>query len=290
MLRLSEQGLSIAEIAEKCDRGEKTVRRHLAPLESGPGGARPKPTELVDVRQLVRNLQSELDSISPNALLRNWLATASEEAVSGFMTTNEAKEVYVKARRHHFAVQEPSLFLQVETNPVFSSLRGRFPSSPVWNALDECKQQVVAYLDAYFDMVFHIESCVEAVAVSEFREQGVADGNLWIAIGRHRMMRALAVLMTCDLLALGLSELPGDVRWGALIGELERLRATASLELASLTQGTQKKGWASDAERLWNDFADPLNVVQKVRSYLEELAKLRSLRDSAEMGLLRIEK
>lgn len=248
----------------------------------------PKTTVLDGDRthQLIEKWRIEAASYSPIQLLQTRLEEASQEALSRFFTNKDTKMLYLEARRPHLETFDPKrLYLQVESDPIFGLLRQKFPTSTVWTALEAWGEQAVPYLRVFDDMLDLIERAVHRV----FDEQGIDNSNLSVFITRCRMERSYAVLVACDLLASGVTELPNNMRWALLVSDLEKLRLRVNLELSSLTRHTPKGGWSSgikDICRCSLGFLDPL---EETRTFLSELVKLQSTEDSLAIALQELE-
>jgi hypothetical protein len=194
----------------------------------------------------------------------------------------------LKAGRPHFeGMQAKRLSLHVETDPVFSLLRKKFPTSSVWTALEAWEEQAVPYFSAFCRMKGQVGWLMDLA----FDEEGIDDSNLSVFISDCRAQRSYAVLVTCDLLTRSLVELPSNVRWALLGNDLEKLRVRLNLELSSLTKDTRKGGWstAGIVERIYSDPQDYSGLVQRSRTFLTELIKLQSIQDSLAVALQELE-
>jgi len=144
-------------------------------------------------------------------------------------------------------------------------------------------------MSAYFDMMRQLDNWVRQLPSSIFDEQTTDNVNLSVYISKYRKQTAYAVLIACDLLIRGLSELPGNIYWALLHNSLEKLRVRANLELSSLTNKTRKGGWPSNAGLIWAEPGDPSGLATRTRNYLSELSKLQSAHDSLEQLLQKLE-
>jgi len=256
------------------------------PTEPPYGETRTTALERSQVRELIQRAREEVASYSPTQLLQRWLDEASENALSRFLTDEDTKMLYLEARRPHFETFHANrLCLRVESDPMFGLLRQKFTTATVWVALEAWGEQALPYLRAFY----HMLDAPENAAHSALDEQGIDDSNLSEFITRCKMERLYAVLLTCDLLARGLAELPGNPH-GALLGsDLERLRLRVNLELSLLTKNTPKGGWPSGIKDICAYSWDLFDPLEETRPFLNELVKLQSIQDSLAIPLQELE-
>jgi hypothetical protein len=241
------------------------------------------------VLQIIQRWRLVLESFSPTRLLERELAEASKNAVGEFFSDEGEKEADRRAHQHHSVEMMP----QLKADPVYASLREGFPDPAVLTALDVSLdawgQSVPPYMSAYFDMMRQLDDWVRQLVSSISDEQTTDNVNLSVYISKYRRQTAYAVLIACDLLTRGLSELPDNIYWALLHNSLEKLRVRANLELSSLTNKTRKGGWPSNAGLIWDEPGDPSGLATRTRNYLSELSKLQSAHDSLEQLLQKLE-
>lgn len=285
-LKLRE-GLSDSEIAKSLGRDSRTVCKQLELAAQGRENS--TKTTVLDgdrTHQLIEKWRIEAASYSPIQLLQRRLEEASQEALSRFFTDKDTKMLYLEARRPHLETFDPKrLYLQVESDPIFGLLRQKFPTSTVWTALEAWGEQAIPYLRAFGDMLDLTESAVH----SALDEEQLNNGNLSVFIMICKLERLGAVLLTCDLLARGLAELPSNVRWALFGGDLEKLRVRVNLELSSLTKNTSKGGWSTGVKDICAYSGDLLDPLEETKTFLNELVKLQSIQDSLAIALQELE-
>jgi len=285
-LKLREN-LSDSQIAERLDRNHRTVHKQLELAEQGKENS--TKTTVLDrdrTHQLIEKWRIEAASYSPIQLLQRRLEEASQEALSRFFTDKDTKMLYLEARRPHLKTFHPKRsYLQVESDPIFGLLRQNFPTCTVWTSLEAWGEQAIPYLGAFGDMLDLTESAVH----SALDEEQLNNVNLSVFIMICKLERLGAVLLTCDLLARGLAELPSNVRWALFGGDLEKLRVRVNLELSSLTKNTSKGGWSTGVKDICAYSGDLLDPLEETRTFLNELVKLQSIQDSLAIALQELE-
>lgn len=271
--------------------GSQTQQQDTLIIEGMPVDRMPE--MVVADRSAAHNLfqrwRSVLEHFSPTRLLERELTEASNKAVGEFFREEGEKEANRQADERHSV----EVMLQLKADPVYASLRQGFPDPTVLTALDGSLdawgQSVPIYMSAYFHMINQINDWVGQLMSSIFPKQTKDNVNLSVAISECRKQTTYMVLIACDLLVHGLSELPANIHWALLHIGLEELRVRANLELASLTNKTRKGGWPSNAGLIWAEPGDPSGLATRTRNYLSELSKLQSAHDSIEQLLQKLE-
>lgn len=285
-LKLREN-LNDSQIGERLDRNSRTVRKYLELAKQEKENS--TKTIVLDgarTHQLIEKWRIEAASCSPIQLLQRWLEEASQEALSRFFTDKDTKMLYLEARRPHLeTVDQKRLYLQVESDPIFALLQQKFPASSAWAAFEAWGEQAMPYLRAFYDML----DAPESAAHSALDEEQIDKGNLSVFITRCKMERLYAALLTCDLLARGLAELPSNARWALFGGDLEKLRLRVNLELSLLTKDTPKGGWPSGIKDICAYSWDLFDPLEDTRTFLNELVKLQSIQDSLAIALQELE-
>ncbi len=274
--------LSRAQVKELPD----TLQMRWRELHGPEGPAKTTALDGARTHQLIQKWRVELESYSPIRLLQRRLEEVPQDALSRFFCDKDTKMLYLEARRPHFETFHPKrLYLQVESDPIFGLLRQKFPTSTVWTALEAWSEQAIPYLRAFGDMLDLTESAVH----SALDEEQLNNGNLSVFIMICKLERLGAVLLTCDLLARGLAELPSNVRWALFGGDLEKLRVRVNLELSSLTKNTSKGGWSTGVKDICAYSGDLLDPLEETRTFLNELVKLQSIQDLLAIALQELE-
>jgi len=271
--------------------GSQTQQQDTLIIEGRPADRMPE-TVVAD-RSAAHNLfqawRSVLEYFSPTRLLERELDEAPKNAVGKFFSDEGEKEANRRAHQRHSLEMTP----QLKADPVYASLRQGFPDPAVLTALDVSLdawgQSVLPYMSAYFDMMRQLDDWVRQLTSSISDEQTTDNVNLSVYISECRKQTAYAVLVACDLLIHGLSELPANIHWALLHISLEKLRVRANLELSSLTTETRKGGWPSMAALIWDEPGDPQGLTTRTRNYLNELGKLHSAQESVETLLQKLE-
>ena len=261
------------------------------PFEETPHKLAEGREELV-AQQLIQKWGNLFQNLSPIQLLQMELSNASQEGLSDFFTNRAEKELHDRARKRHLG-GGMRLKLALESDLAYRSLRQRLPQSALLATLDASlhawQGRISPYLDAFHDLMNQVKEWANLLIDSMPHEPVVDSGNLSARITNYRKQRAYEVLVTCNLLKHGLSELPSDRRWFLLWQDLEKMRVTLNLELSSLTGETRKGGWPTEAELIWTDVKDSCGLVQRTRTYLKEFVEVQSAWDSLKIALRELE-
>jgi len=285
--RLNLEGLTGPEIAHRLGRDPRTVRRHLKLAEQAKeDAAKTVVLDTAQARELIRNWRTELRGYTPVQFALRWLEETSAKAGRDFLRNRAWRAFYHKAKGRHFRDRETRrLALEVESDPRLRLLRERFPTSAAWAHLEAWAEQAIPYISIYWDLLDKLKTTVEGLHARE----SIGCSDTAVFLGMQRVECLYALTMACGLLAKGLAELPGNMRYGVLIADLEKLQDRVELEVFLLTNRALKYDGASDVDRIWSDSQDIGGLIQRTRDFLAELVRLQSTQDSLLMAMQEME-
>ena len=233
----------------------------------------------------------ELVTFSPVHLLKARLDTACEDALSSYYTDKDVEAAYVEARKCHLSETGP--LLQVQVDPAYMLLRLRHPRSRLWPAFESWQEQEAPYANAFDRMMHEIESVADEATDWAFSKyvKGAFRNIVWVEgdelstlVKRFAFRRWLAVLALCDLLVVGIAELPSARYWVDLIDDLKDLRLKANVELSAVTGFKAQRVWSRGVIGVLAQSPD--TQLELTAEFLDELAELR-LRETRLVTALR---
>ena len=212
-------------------------------------------------------------------------------------------KIYHAAKQHHVETshQAATVLLQVQQEGLFHRLRQCYPGDAAWEAQDSWGRAHAVYFDAfiswYVDIKRGFEYFValasmdelpqdgrEVAAINDFLEQRKEDGNCLA------FLEFASLGTCCDLLTLGMVELPLNPQWFLQVDKLEMLRSEAVNLGTTLPGGfglpkTQKQIGVI-ARLFWEHHTW---VKEKTRDLLGKLQRLQAAQDDLHSKLTALE-
>lgn len=252
---------------------------------------------------LLQRWREQAQFLSPDELLRRFGLGALREDLLRHMTDSQpVAKIYDAAKRHHAqSIPGPvKVLLGVEQEGLFHRLRQCLPDDPAWRVQDDWALAYGAYLEAFGSWSGDVECDVRrylALALGEeLRERGhevPAGTDLLEQLKKEDISWAIylklaGLVVSCDILTLGIEELPSNLLWFVQVDKLRILRSEAVNESTKLP----KDFWLTQgdigvmARLLWDH--EPA-IQEDTRNLLQKLQRVQAAQDDLHTKLMALE-
>ena len=250
----------------------------------------PPLTRLVD---LLQRWRGQLLSYSLDWLLWKYKLEDLPKTHARHLTQSQkADEIYRAAQRYHVQTMSGPvrLLLPVAQEGLFHRLRQCYPDDPVWETQDSWELTCGACVEAFCSWSDEVTNCFEAYLTLALMDD-VAERDREVASGKDLLdqlqkedvnwlvlVRLASVVISCDLLTLGIEELPTNLLWFFQVDKLRILRAEVVNQSAKLL----KEFWVAQhdigavARLLWEHQG---RVQESTRDLLQKLQRLQAAQD-----------
>ncbi len=297
----------VVDVATK--RFEEEIRAHVETKQR----VHVEPKEFLP---LLHRWREQAQLWSPDQFLRHFYLRGLGEKLLQHGISAEDMEIYDAAKRHHAQTSQPydatkrhhaqtsqlweRVLLQVEQEGLFRRLRQCYPADAIWEAQDSWGRIYAAYLEAFIswcgDIKYHLECFIALILLDElpqedrevasaeaFLEQLKKEDANWLAF-----LELASLVTCCNLLTLGMAELPAHPLWFSQVDKLQVLRSDG------VNLGTKLPKHCSLAQDQIGEMARFLwerltEVKENTRDLLHKLQRLQAAHDDLHRKLTALE-
>ena len=250
----------------------------------------PKYEEQQEFLALLHRWREQVRFSSPDELLRELVSTKIYKDLLHYTTNAEpAAKIYDAAKRHHARTIPGPVrpLMGVEQEGLFQRLGQCYPDDPVWKAEDTFTLTHGAYIEAFVswlvevehDLEFFLSLLIQGVLLERgYEPAGAKDGWDRIKKGDPVLLidlRLATLLLSCDILTLGIGELPSNPLW---VGQVEKLKILRSETMNKLSKdfGLARGEIDAMARLFWEHEAEvAADVREKTRNLVQKLQRLQ---------------
>jgi len=238
----------------------------------------------------------------PDEFLRYfYLRDLAKELQRCRIDTQWDEEIYEAAKRHHVQAGQRAerMLLQVEQEGLFRRLRQCYPDDAVWEAQDSWGRMYAAYLGAFIswcgDISYYLESFLALLSMDELPQGGGEVANTKDFLRQLKkdanslvFLRLASLGVCCNLLTLGIAEVPSHLTWFLQADKLEILRDDTINQIAKLPKGFSST--TNEIGKMAKIFWERLTEVKEnTRELLHKLQQLQAAHEDLHSKLTALE-
>lgn len=243
---------------------------------------------------LLQRWREQVHFSSPDELLRELVsAEIYKDRLHHTTNAEPAAKIYDAAKRHHARpIPGPVRTLMgVEQEGLFQRLGQCLPDDPVWEAEDTFTLACGAYIEAFVswfgEVRYEFEFCLALAIEDQLGGAAREAANGLDLLERIKkqdvnwpiMLRLGSIVVSCDLLTLGIAELPPSLLWFFQVDKLMTLRSLVVVVSTTLPKDlrlAEGNDFGAVARLLWEHEA---KLRQDTMGLLQKLERLQATHD-----------
>ena len=231
---------------------------------------------------LLRQWREKIQFLSLAELIKEfWWGTLDEELLYTVTESQKVSQGFDNVLRHHsqFIGGSPRVLLELEEEGLFLELKECYPDDPLWEAQDDWAFAYGAYIEAFSSWCLNFKPEFDVYLVRMLgrnlgRQRRVGDKKNLVSQQSANLTafaRFVGIVVSCDLLTLGVEREPPSLFWFSQVTRLRTLRAQTIKQSTKLPESLWLTNYdiRRQTEVLWEQTItireDTKNLFEKVK-------------------------